>query len=95
MEIQIFYRLIKSLIKKKSSPFATSTAHGATQTLKTGVSKTGQVTYPTLSGEAVLTKGSPNWWHMGGFCFGQELRHIGSMRLHEMKLYFLSQNHWG
>ena len=29
-----------------------------------------EVTYPTLSGEAVLTKGSPNWWHMGGFCFG-------------------------
>ncbi len=37
----------------------------------------GQVTYPTLSGEAVLTKGSPNWWHMGGFCFGQELSHGG------------------
>ena len=28
----IFYRIIKSLIKKKSPPFATSTAHGATQT---------------------------------------------------------------
>ena len=88
MENQIFCRIIDSLKNRHCCYLKCSLSHSACHGLLLG-----QVTYPTLSGEAELTKGSPNWWHMGGFCFGQELSHGGDEEYEKIQLFLkLQQN---